>query len=463
LLFLASVPPLQTIYKMLIQLEVSNFRSFHGQQVFHMLKRNVEKFSEHICEFQNKVEILKTAAIYGANASGKTNLFKALYFVKMMIQESDYLHSIEAIKMFTPYRLNDDSEFKDSKFSITFISNNRIFKYILEVNSVTKIVTYESLSELTNSETLIFSRKTNSNNENILEFTSQDTQKKFSELFSSHLPTRHSPLLSNIYVTSFFVDLEDARKWFVDKIKFSFPVHDYIDITYVLSQNDQNLELANKIISFSKTGIDKIKIDKIPIEIYFGTESASSISQIELKLKEKKYHPFKGANSEYCTAIKDSENKIFILKLVTIHIDKNKKEVPFSLDQESRGTIALFHIIPAFILSYSEGINYFIDEIGASLHPILIREILKQYLTYNIEFANGQLIFNTHEDFILDPSIVRQDEIWLVEREEDETSVFPLTDFQDLIFDQNIRKNYLNGYYGAVPFENEPQKLIFKD
>ncbi|MEE9373954.1 MAG: AAA family ATPase [Saprospiraceae bacterium] len=132
-----------------------------------------------------------------------------------------------------------------------------------------------------------------------------------------------------------------------------------------------------------------------------GNQNSSLIKHIESILKDESYYSFRDSEDAYCTAIIENEN-VQILKLEAVHKDIKNNNVLFNLQQESRGTLVLLHLIPALILSYSEGINYFVDEINRSLHPILIRELLEQYLEHNIEKAKGQIIFNSHKDFMMD-------------------------------------------------------------
>ena len=182
-------------------------------------------------------------------------------------------------------------------------------------------------------------------------------------------------------------------------------------------------------------------------------------------LEKKLFHSFKDSNENECTAVKDqTDGAIYILKLNAIHLDQDGNEVEFDLDQESRGTVVLLNLLPALILSYGEGVNYFIDEINRSLHPILIREILAQYLHNDIEKAKGQLFFNSHEDFMIDETIIRQDEIWLMEKGKNgESDLFPLSDYKNVRYDLNLRKNYLDGKFGGVPFTKEPGKLSLNE
>lgn len=444
---------------MLIKFEVENFRSFKSRKIFHTIQRNFKRFSHHIYKHHDKLSLLKTSGIYGGNASGKTNLFKAIYFVHMLAIDADFLVKQKASKILSPFRLNKTAQSNISMFEIDFISNNNIYVYRLAIDCKSKKILSENLLKLTdNYEEPIFNRFINSENKTELQFHNKDLM-KLNDVLTKVLPG-HTSILSFDLIEH--EDLINVRDWFKNKIKFLFPVYEFNDIAYILSKKKEYLELANRIIKFSKTGIDHIRVDSVPIDIYLGSESIKSISRISSILEERDYYPFKDAVGNFCTAVRNDKDEIVVLKLVSVHLDDQNNKVEFELDQESRGTIVLLHLLPALILSYGEGVNYFIDEINASLHPILLKEILSQYLEYNLGAAKGQLIFNSHEDFIMDEKIIRQDELWLVEKDKSgETDIFPLSNIENVRFDLNLRKNYLNGKFGGVPFDEKPEKLLF--
>ena len=448
---------------MLVKFEVQNFRSFHTKKVFHTVQRNFRRFTQHVYKYSDNLSILKTSGIYGGNASGKTNLFKALYFVKRMVQVPGFINTSESSKVFSPFKLNKGSISRESIFNVEFISEDRLYSYELEVHKKTKKILFEQLKriDLQNEEFVIFTRKIKEDGEEFFEYPPDSKVEKLYALVIKNLTQNNSTFLS-IGITN-EQDYSNARNWFLDKLEFLFPVYKFKDIAYTLSLKKDYLELANKIIKFSKTGIDKLKIERIPIEIFLGKSFDDIISTIETSLERRPFYSFENPNGhEECTAIKSEDGNIIVLKLVAIHLDNEKEEVSFNLDEESRGTEVLINLLPALILSYGEGVNYFIDEINASLHPILLKEILSQYLEHNIGLAKGQLIFNSHEDFIMDEKIIRQDELWLTEKNENgETDIFPLSDIPNVRFDLNLKKNYLNGKFGGVPFDEKPDKLLF--
>lgn len=446
---------------MLVKLEIENFRSFNQKQTFHAVQRNYKRFNDHIYDYKGEFGILKTSGVYGGNASGKTNLFKGLYVVKKMVEDPEYLETMEASKYFAPFRLNTESVDKPSKFSIEFIHEDILYLYQLSVNHSTQIVVNESLFYIdeNNTEIKIFQRE-QKNEENItIEFSDSRNEQLLAILKDYYLKNPYMTFISNDLINDRLI--VNARNWFNKKVKFLFPTYEFKDIAYILSLKEEYLMLANRIIEFSRTGIHKLRLDKIPIEVYFGSGDKSIVDHIKQKLEKDKYYSFQDNEKNYVTAIRNkADNSIVILKLITIHLNERGDEVIFDIDQESRGSIVLINLLPALILSYGEGVNYFVDEINRSLHPILIREILAQYLKNDIAQAKGQLFFNSHEDFMIDESIVRQDEIWLMElNKKGESELFPLSDYRNVRHDLNLRKNYLDGKFGGVPFESKPDKL----
>ena len=448
---------------MLIKLEVENFRSIKDNQIFYTIERNYKRFPDHVHSHKNVLNILKTCLIYGGNGVGKTNLFKALDFIKKISTQHNYLFSTDCSKLFTPFRLDKEVESTPSVFKIDFLYNETIFSYEIKIQD--KTILFEELilvtSEEKSSEISIFKRETIKN----------ETKLSFSDEFLNQLAPRLSQII-NIYSSVFAIDfiendtIANAKNWFRDKLEFIFPTFEFTEIAYILSLKEEYLALANKLIQFSNTGIFKLKIEKVPIDIYLGSESKESITNIIQILKNKTHHSFQDQSKNYCVAVKEITNEkeqVVVLRLITTHLDNKGDEIIFELDQESKGTFALINLLPAFILSYGEGVNYFIDDINTSLHPVLLTELLRQYYTLNIKEAKGQLIFNSHEDQLFDETMVRQDEVWLVDKTTNGSTVFtPFSDFKTR-HDLNWRRNYLTGMFNGIPFTDNPIQVKFSD
>lgn len=161
-------------------------------------------------------------------------------------------------------------------------------------------------------------------------------------------------------------------------------------------------------------------------------------------------------NSRVYTIYKEGED-YYVTRLVTIHGSKSK-DVQFDLDEESTGTQRIIEMLPSIISSIVTGAVYVFDEIEKSIHPSIIRKLLEIYLEAGSEFA-GQIIFSTHECNLLDLNLLRQDEIWFAEKDNDGVShIYSLSDFKPR-FDKDIRKGYLEGQFSDMPFFTEPETL----
>ncbi len=144
------------------------------------------------------------------------------------------------------------------------------------------------------------------------------------------------------------------------------------------------------------------------------------------------------------------EGEIVVKQLQLEHLGKNDISAQFDLDEESDGTIRLLDFIPAFRDITKKQKVYIIDEIERSIHPLLIKELVSKFS--KDDQTNGQLIFTTHESNLLDQDIFRQDEIWFAEKDgTGSTDLYSLSDFKEHKT-IDIRKGYLNGRYGSIPF-----------
>ena len=146
----------------------------------------------------------------------------------------------------------------------------------------------------------------------------------------------------------------------------------------------------------------------------------------------------------------EEDDKIWVKSLSLEHTGKNGNIAIFGLEEESDGTIRLLDFVPAFRDVITKNKVFVIDEIERSIHPLLIKELLKKFSS-DTE-TKGQLIFTTHESNLLDQEIFRQDEIWFTEKDDNgSTDLYSLSDFKEHKT-IDIRKGYLNGRYGSIPF-----------
>jgi len=162
------------------------------------------------------------------------------------------------------------------------------------------------------------------------------------------------------------------------------------------------------------------------------------------------------ADNEHILAINENSN-FLIKKIVALHYNNKKNKVLFDLSEESDGTRRLLDFIPAFYGILNEDVTFVIDEIDQSIHPALLYDLVKKIM--NDTTTKGQLLFTTHEANLLDLSIFRQDEIWFAEKNKaSATELYSLSEYRPR-YDLDIRKGYLKGRFGAIPFTANLKKL----
>ena len=454
---------------MLIKFEVENFRSINKKVVFHTLQRGQNNFENHIYQHDPVRKLLKFAGVYGPNGAGKTNLFKAIYFVKKMVGEAGFLKSYEGLQLFSQFKLNKQSRFEDSKFKIDFIADDEIYTYSLHVNKELNKITFEHLELLefnfkgdeliSRGNTTIIKRSTFDNNQSKIEMPSQSNLKelvlKYSELISPSESILAFPLIAD-------EEIDKVRLWFSDKLKFLFPKFDLKNLVKLIYKSKDYLQLTNQMIQFAGFPNTKVRIKQNPIDSFFG------LGERDLKEKERlrtimqsdDFYSFEGRNGETCAAVKASANLIEILEIYTVHKGAEGEEINFNIHEESRGTQVLLILIPALLEAYGEEVNYFIDEINVSLHPSLLKVMMSKFMAKVKRGSKGQLIFNSHDEILLNGKIMSQDEFWIIEKNKlDETVVFPLTDFPKISPNSSLKQDYLDGKFGGVPFEEDPGEM----
>jgi len=246
-------------------------------------------------------------------------------------------------------------------------------------------------------------------------------------------------------------DISIALNWFNDTLTIITPSTKPLPLAYTL---DKDKGFKNYVESLMKTfyvGIDSISINKVGLNEFFGQNELDTIEDLKQKLDKEPDNSIVLINEDgnEIVAIKDKDK--YYVKLVELeHIGKNNKKAIFDLDEESDGTIRLLDFAPAFFQILNENKVIIVDEIERSIHPLLIKELIRKFA--NDDNTNGQLIFTTHESNLLDLSIFRQDEIWFAEKDLNGcTDLYVLSDFKEHNT-TDIRKGYLTGRYGSIPF-----------
>lgn len=439
---------------MLIRFVVDNIFSFGEEKEFTTIPNTrLKTLRSHLYKTQG-IEISKLFSIYGANGAGKSNLVKALYEFQQLIKDEDrtaYDITQNAFK-FT----NSDKQ-KSTLLAIEFISEGVPFYYGVEIQK--NIVKTEELyiSGLGKKDSLLFERKTNDNKEtNIVFFDDFERSEKNELLKEVLLEEFVKPdqlilkLLSN-RANEELAKIKSAYNWFDKYLQIIFPQMKAAALVVKLENNESFRKYAEELMKSFDIGITSFTADKAE----FKKSMVDSKAEYEEIIKEFEKEPDRivsviSTHTGQESILLKENDTIWIKQLKCCHHDICDLPVKFTLEEESDGTIRLLDFIPAFYDLINKEKVFVIDEIERSIHPLLIKELIKKFSLDNT--TRGQLIFTTHESNLLDQEIFRQDEIWFTEKDSRGiTDLYSLNDFKEHKT-IDIQKGYLSGKYGSIPF-----------
>ena len=439
---------------MLIRFVVQNFLSIGDELEFNLLPEQYKKtFPHHVYEDKN-VRLLKTSAIYGANGAGKSNVFAALsYLQQLVLGDQDVPKSTSLLT----YRLSDDKISASIRMEVEFIHDGFSLAYGIEFQN--GIVLNEYLYELgfKNDDTLIFERKYE-DGKTVLNVDRKKVFKTkgdamFLNVVEEHFLENHLPLLRFANVIKKPV-VKAAYDWFMTGLYVITPYSKFAPLVEALSDAEFN-KFANDVLNSFNTGLEKLEVETMPLEEYVS--DSQMLESVREKLHKDPAVRIVLDDLGVTAALIDGQE--VALKPYSYHSADNGKLVKFELDEESDGSRRLIDYIPLFQILTSDA-TVLIDEFERSIHPSLLKAMVRKILGPDSNIK-GQLIFSTHDCNLLDQSIFRQDEIWFVEKKDGKTTMYPLTDFQ-IRQELDIKKGYINGRFGAIPFLGNLDNLNWK-
>lgn len=422
---------------MLVYFKASNFLSFGDNSEFSMIAADdISRKNERVVKYK-KLKTLKNSVLYGANGAGKSNLIKAIQFLKSSVVDNQNI----TIENFHNYynKLDEFGMSKPIEFTIVVLMKNKLYKYEYGFDKELKINEKFCLIDGNNEDQIIYIRKFG---ENVL------IENKVNKVLTSY--SKSNKLI--IEFTFLNNDIEDFHKYIsllnIENSKSTFPQ----SLPKIVNGNNNKMfEKFNDFLCKTNTGIDKVELKVENIEKFYSSERDIKLvnkikDEIEINL-----------NEEYIMKVDDKNDFIYFKKIYEeiyvywieiYHKNSNKEYVLFDKKMESDGTQRIIDMLPTLLeVLYAETV-VFIDEIENSIHPSLLKEFIIKLLELPIK---GQIIFTTHESHLLDQNIFRQDEIKFVEKNESGYSEFyKLSDF-DIRNELDIKKGYFSGRFGGVP------------
>ena len=415
---------------MLVEFRVSNYLCFRDEQVLSMVASADDALPDNVIEppedSVSRLRLLRSIVVYGANASGKTKLLEALQFVRRFVTTSANLSEGETDRPISvmPFLLDPEFSSQPSEFELTFIQDGVRYQYgfVADNRHVygeylyyapkgrTAMLFERSWDAEKDEETYRFGSSLKGQNKSLSERTRSDA------LFLSVAAAWNHPQLSHVYA------------WFAQHLR-GLQAQRIMLRPFVIRESEEYHTSVQKMLCAADLGITD----------YQFSETSQPAGAFVL------HEPVSG---EPDTA--KSPKRFFRIEMLHVATDGNT--VPIPIDSESEGTRLLFVVGTQILEALENGYVLFIDELDASLHPMLVHALVEMFHNPDINRCNAQLIFNTHDTTLLDQSLFRRDQVWFTEKDADGAAhLYPLLEFSPRK-NEALAKGYLQGRYGAIPF-----------
>lgn len=426
---------------MLIEFSVGNYRSFKEQVTFSMVAANLvakdKKLDENnVFEVDNDLKLLKSAAIYGANASGKSNLATALNFMKwFMINSSKETQSTEKIGV-ERFKLSTETEAKPSFFEIVFLMNGKRYRYGFEA-TIDKVVSEWLFYVPKLKETKLFERKLD-----------KISVSKTYKADGIQQKTRQNALFLSVSAQFNVQIAEKILDCLANRVKLVSGLHDsgYQGYTVSCLTNNKNKDEIFQLLKKLDLGFGDIKVEESEITAdSFPRELPDEIKN-------------------YILNIKNVSRKVISVQTMHQKFDGEGNPVSTEIfdlqDQESEGTQKVFALAGPLVDTLKKGKVLIIDEFDARIHPLISRAIVELFNSNETNPNNAQLIFMTHDTNLLNNKLFRRDQIWFTEKNRyGATDLYSLAEYK-IPDDASFENDYIQGRYGAIPYIGNLNHLI---
>lgn len=405
---------------MLLQFNFKNYKSFRDDTTLDLTATKISEYEKHIVKVGGE-QVLPIAAIFGANASGKSNVIEAFrYMYEYVLFSFNYGGDGKGgfVKP-TPFIFDTNSKDAESQFEVYFIDDKdlrqRTYNYGFTIDSIGVLEEWLNIkSKTAKDSTRIFYRNRNNNE---LDLSGFSNKIKENILISLEKETLLVSLGSKLKIEK----LKLIRDWFKN----------------------------NAFADFGRPGENFFLSSVVPKNL--GTDE--NVRRNVLKYLQVFDSSIVDLNVE--VTLDDDVEKVKIDAIHKMADGKGYASIPFQ--NESAGTLKMFALYPWLNDILQSGGVLFIDELNSKLHPLLVRVFIQTFLNQDLNPNNAQLILTTHDSWLLNANIFRRDEIWLTEKQDNGVSqLYSLADFIDedgdkIRKDENYEKNYLLGKYGAIP------------
>ena len=435
---------------MLIRFNVNNFSSFNDNQEFSMIAGQVRNKSDRLF-IGDSIKLIKFAAIYGANASGKSNLIKAMGLAKEIIVKKIPSNSETYYS-----KINIENKDKSTYFEFEIELDNKFYSYGFEILLSQKSIKSEWLYEIGKaSEKEIFTRKVDEGTYSISKYVKNKNLLAKLKVYIDDVKSDDSILFLTILnrnKDNLYKEFDEALifkqvfSWFDNNLDINYPNTPFDNSRYFFTDESYK-QIANYLEAFG-TGVCNVTSDNVSEEIIKEKLPKSMLEDIIDDLRNKKESILVRYRNDGFYLFELKKDGKLNYKVIKFN-HGGDDDISFFLSEESDGTRRLIDLLTV-LLNKSEDKVFVIDEIDRCLHPLLTRKFVEEFLKI-AKRRKVQLIVTTHESQLMDFNLLRRDEIWLMDKNiKGESIIYSMDEF-NARFDKIIVKAYLEGRYGGVP------------
>ena len=417
---------------MLFEFTVGNFLSFRDKKTLSFKANSISELPENVVKV-GKYKLLRSAVVYGANSSGKSNLIKGLDRMRDVLLNSVKLNDKDDLD-FSPFLLSS-SENEPTFFEIEFYHLSKVFRYGFEYDQKMIINEWLFVKQGSKKETVQFIRTTDG----------IGVSNEFEEGIGKEKSTNENRLFISLVAQLGGEISKNVLEWFRGYNVLSGIDHkDYTGFSLrMLHKKINGCQESLSLFQKLKLGFTGINVK----EAEFSTNELPSNLPDNMRTK----------------LIKELQGKTLV-SIKTVHNKYGQNgqiidDVLFDKDeQESEGTKKIIDLSGPIFDSLLLGKVLIIDELDAKLHPLITIQIIKLFNDPQTNPNNAQLFFATHDTNLLNSELFRRDQIWFAEKDEiEQTDLYSLIEFKlpdgsKVRNDSNLERNYIRGRYGAIPF-----------
>jgi len=414
---------------MLVEFKVANYRSFREEQTLSLVASKDTELGDN-CVDQDKLRLLKAVGIYGPNASGKSNFFKAFKTMQDIVLDSaDYQPGRKLPAQ--PFLFDSESQKKPSTFEVTFYHEEVRYQY-----------GFSATNERIHDEWLLAYPKGRA--QTWYERTLNRDDWKFGSFLKGEREKLKDKTRDNVLFLSVGTQWNNKQltaiyEWFRKKVEVVPAGAKWQPVTAgILLKADDDEENREVVYQYFKSclqvadlGVCGLKVKKVKVpEPEYPTETPEDIRDVLSKYSKEHLK----------------------VQVEMLHKDvKTGKEVSLPIEEESDGTKRFFELLGPWLRAVRAGVTVFVDELETSLHPLLVRALIRFIQDQKVTRNPAQLIFSTHDTTLLDPELFRRDQIWFTEKDEHgSTRLYSMLDYKPRK-GEAMQRGYLAGRYGAIP------------